>query len=107
MIAARFALCDPNDGKLYNVFMKLNSYLTLIGINKYICNDELSIADIAFFTNIGELKSGVFDDIPIGFIEQFPAIEALYIKVGTHPKIAKRYVNETEGLLFKAFKVTP
>jgi glutathione S-transferase len=103
-VAARQALCAPG-GKIFNTVQCMDKVIAVdFSEGGFMAGGALSIGDINWFTVFGLLTCGMIDGFDKDFLDQFPNVTAFRKNVGTLPKVASRYANETEGLLFNGFK---
>ena len=101
-IAARQALI-ASDGKLYKIMQKLDAMIANFK-GGYMAGEMLSVGDICWFCQMGLMSCGMIDGIPLDFLHQFENITTFRKFIGTNPRVASRYANETEGFLFNGFK---
>jgi glutathione S-transferase len=102
-INARKELSLPNS-KLKKVCAKTEKYISNFGENKYICGDQITVGDIALWSNLCLLSSGWLDGLPTDVLDEFPVITKYRKLVGTHPKIKSFYADQTQGFRFTGYK---
>lgn len=102
-IAARQALCAGPDGKLFKLMQKLDAMIAGFS-GGYMAGDMLTVGDLCWFSIFGLMSCGMFDGFDTTFLDQFSNITTFRKFIGTNPKVASRYADETEGLLFTGFK---
>lgn len=101
-LAARQALCAA-DGQLYKIMQKFDSVVATFN-GGYMAGNMLTVGDLCWFATFGLISCGMIDGFPPTYLDQFPNISNYRKFIGTNPKVASRYANETEGLLFNGFK---
>mmetsp|Transcript_12850 Transcript_12850/g.23096 ORF Transcript_12850/g.23096 Transcript_12850/m.23096 type:complete len:241 (-) Transcript_12850:175-897(-) len=55
---------------------------------KFLCGENLTIADIAAYQGIGYYRRGIADHVPKDCLDKFPEIIAYLGRVEAHPKVA-------------------
>lgn len=102
-LAARQALCEAPDGKLFKLMQRFDASIAGFS-NGYMAGDKLTVGDICWFSMFGLLSCGMIDGFDARFFDQFTNITTYRKFIGTNPKVASRYADETEGFLFNGFK---
>lgn len=80
-------------GAVYNVFQKVEDFISKHGKKGYTVGDSLTIADVFLFTSCGGLVSGLFDGVPPDALDHgdFPNISAVRKTVRAHHGVVKWY----------------
>jgi glutathione S-transferase len=102
MEARRQLLVGP-EGKLFKYYSKIESYLGKMS-GPFVGGEDLCLGDIALFGTMLVPVAGFLDGFPTDALDAYPNITAYRKRVGSHPKVASRYANVTEGTLL-AYKV--
>lgn len=102
-INARMELSLPNS-KLKKICGRTEMYISKFGENKYICGDQITVGDIALWSNLCLLSSGWLDGLPTDVLDEFPVITKYRKLIGSHPKIKSFYSDQTQGFRFTGYK---
>uniref|UniRef100_A0A7S2WA57 Glutathione transferase n=1 Tax=Eucampia antarctica TaxID=49252 RepID=A0A7S2WA57_9STRA len=62
--------------------------------NKYLCGDDLTIADLSALHSVLYFKRGVADYVPKESLDPYPVVTAWIDRVMAYPKIAEYYENK-------------
>jgi glutathione S-transferase len=63
--------------------------------NKYLCGEDLTIADLSALHTILYFKKGIADHVPKESLDSYPIVIAWADRVLAHPKIAEYYENKS------------
>lgn len=75
-----------SEGTLPRWFGMIEKRITGWG-TQYAAADELTIADLSLYVQLGSIKDGVLEGVPAEIMNSFPKISEIIEKVGDHPKV--------------------
>lgn len=88
--AARL-MAVSDGGVVYNLLKSIDEFIEVNGTGGYAVGNEMNIASILTFTNIGRLVGGVFYGVPPTVCDPFPNIQLVRKTVGCTPAVVAWY----------------
>jgi glutathione S-transferase len=95
-------------GKLFEWVAKVGRFVALRE-SEFLCGSELTVGDISLFCHLCNVVAGILPGFPapdyFDSNEQLAKAGAFRRLVGTHPKVASRYADKTEGPYATGFRL--